>query len=723
MGTDVVRNRFEGTKELDGGDTLDVTSTGLIVGGEQYNTVYVTGDQNNIILTGKIETEKSGISLSSGSNNTITVNGLQNGFAQDGALKSNYSSITSSASISIYNYGNIISTGSQWAAISFHSACLIENKGLIEGGVAGIWFTSGGEAPSLNLTNSGHIRASGGTGVFGSYQSDFVVNTGTIEGIDGAVSLGSGADTYDGRNGIALGSINLGHDNDIAYGGSGVETILGGFGEDDISAGGGGDSLSGGADNDVLRGDGGADTLEGGEHNDVLEGGAGADRLDGGSEIDTAWYNSSSTVGVKINLAEGTASGGEAEGDTLFNIENVTGSLGDDELRGDSKVNVLKGGDGGKDTLSGGGGSDILYGQNGSDILDGEAGEDHLEGGDGDDILRGGSDKDVLNGGSDNDTLEGGAGADVLDGGDGARDFAWYNSSSTIGVNIDLADGAVSGGEAAGDRLIGIECIIGSRGGDVLRGDDNVNVLNGGGGSGATDGGDDVLSGRGGSDALNGEGGNDTLEGGADADTLVGGAGMDFAWYNSDSPASVLVNLAEGFGYTGEALGDSLSGIEGIVGSKGNDGLIGDDNVNILNGGGTSGGTDGGDDTLKGAGGNDALNGEGGDDRLDGGAHNDTLIGGKGNDVLDGGAGADELNGGAGDDTYIIDANDVPSAEAAGGGHDTVETRHSMTLQDNFEDLTGIGAVGLTLTGNGVANTVVGTSGGDVIDGGAGAIS
>src|SRR3546814_1633273 len=57
--------------------------------------------------------------------------------------------------------------------------------------------------------------------------------------------------------------------------------------------------------------------------------------------------------------------------------------------------------------------------------------------------------------------LDGGAGADLLDGGAGI-DRVDYGSSGA-GVVIDLADGPASGGEAAGDRLVGIEAVDGSR--------------------------------------------------------------------------------------------------------------------------------------------------------------------------------------------------------------------------------------------------------------------
>ena len=75
--------------------------------------------------------------------------------------------------------------------------------------------------------------------------------------------------------------------------------------------------------------------------------------LVGGDGLDTASY-AASDAGVRISLMTGTASGGHATGDTLAQIENVTGSAFDDVLEGDGGANVLIGGSNqtGGDTLT-----------------------------------------------------------------------------------------------------------------------------------------------------------------------------------------------------------------------------------------------------------------------------------------------------------------------------------------------------------------------------------
>jgi len=88
----------------------------------------------------------------------------------------------------------------------------------------------------------------------------------------------------------------------------------------------------------------------------------------------------------------------------------ITGTAGNDVLRGT----------GGDDVICGLAGNDTLIGNGGNDMLLGGAGNDTLEGGAGKDVLMGGGGKDTLNGGTGNDALAGGAAVDKLTGGAGA---------------------------------------------------------------------------------------------------------------------------------------------------------------------------------------------------------------------------------------------------------------------------------------------------------------
>ena len=170
---------------------------------------------------------------------------------------------------------------------------------------------------------------------------------------------------------------------------------------------------------------------------------------------------------------------------------------------------------------------------------------------------------------------------------------------------------------------------------DIRTGDDTLN--------GGAD--DDMLYGGKGDDILNGGDGDDTLDGGPGADMLDGGPGSDTASYQH-SAAAVLVRLHDARAVrSGDAEGDTLTGIEHLIGSPYNDILAGDGEDNVLRGGG------GHDDLYGGpAGGDDEMYGDNGDDRIFGGRGDDTLTGGEGNDLL---------KGGPGEDILIVDGDDM----------------------------------------------------------------
>lgn len=457
------------------------------------------------------------------------------------------------------------------------------------------------------------------------------------------------------------------------------------------------DSLTGGAGADTLDGLGGNDTLDGAGGNDTLIGGAGADALDGGADTDTVTY-AASTAAVTVDLAAGTGLGGDAEGDTYANVENVTGSGFADTLTGDAGANAIDGG-AGNDLLIGGAGADAFEGGSGFDTVsyaasnaavnvsigtgNGTGGHaqgdrvlrvENLIGSDFADTLSGNSGVNVLQGGGGNDLLRGSNGGDTLDGGAGI-DTVIY-SDSTAGVTINLATGVHSGAHAQGDVLISIENVTGSNFADTITGDGLANTISGGAG-------DDIIFGGGGSDAING---------GAGADTIDGGDATDFVSYSTSSSA-VFVNLLTGNHSGGDAAGDTLISIESITGSGFDDTLTGNTIGN----------------TLRGGDGNDTLIGDAGGDALDGG---------NGNDLLHGGANGDRLTGGAGNDTATyFDSNSAVfvslSTGTALGGHASGDLLSSIEnlVGSNFND---------TLSGNSSVNILNGGAGNDVITGGFG---
>jgi Ca2+-binding RTX toxin-like protein len=229
------------------------------------------------------------------------------------------------------------------------------------------------------------------------------------------------------------------------------------------------------------------------------------------------------------------------------------------------------------------------------------------------------SNNDFVEAGAGNDTVRAGVGNDTVFGGDGN----------------DLLEGQ------AGD-----DSLVGEAGNDTLIGGTGNDTLIGGIGK-------DVLSGGMGNDSLFGAEGDDTLIGGAGADTLDGGSGLDVIDYSA-SAGAVNVNLGTMTATGGDATGDVLSGVDGIIGSDFDDTLIGFDGV--FDGGTTTNIIDGGA-------GDDFIDGRDGGDTLLGGSGNDTVLGGGGGDVIDGGTGDDLIDGGTGSDTIF-----------GGAGNDTILT-------------------------------------------------
>lgn len=204
------------------------------------------------------------------------------------------------------------------------------------------------------------------------------------------------------------------------------DTLTGDSGSNWLWDGSDGDSTTAATGDDTINAGGGDDLVEVGAGNDTLSGGTGTDALSflgGRVEI--------SSAGVTYSLAlQGVAQATEQGSMNTSGFENVSGSLFDDVLTGDTSANVLAG-DLGSDNLSGGDGNDILYGDGRIwvDISGGVGGSGPItlfgqqndepgfsEGGpdfiSGDDTLNGGKGDDDLYGGRGNDTLTGGLHAD-----------------------------------------------------------------------------------------------------------------------------------------------------------------------------------------------------------------------------------------------------------------------------------------------------------------------
>lgn len=287
------------------------------------------------------------------------------------------------------------------------------------------------------------------------------------------------------------------------------------------------DSFTGSSADEIFFGGSGDDTLAGNDGNDRLDGGAGSDNLDGGQGLDIASYQNS-LAGVMVDLINQLATGGDADGDSLINIEGAYGSAFTDTFVGDDFANTFFGGSGddiifgaaGDDTIEGGSGADTLDGGSGQDTLSYEASDaavtvdlssGQVSGGDGDgdsftgfenltgsahgDSLTGDAAFNQIDGGEGDDFIHATAGGDFIFGGEGSDTLIFAASDAAVTVNLSSRD--YSGGLASGVDALSIENIIGSDHADSLTGDDDTNILSGGGG-------DDILNGGGGPDIIDG---------------------------------------------------------------------------------------------------------------------------------------------------------------------------------------------------------------------------
>jgi Ca2+-binding RTX toxin-like protein len=535
-------------------------------------------------------------------------------------------------------------------------------------------------------------------------------------------------------------------DDDLT-GRGGDDTLFGEEGDDDIFGGDGDDRIFGGSDNDVLHGFIGDDTISGDDGNDEITGYYGRDDLFGGDGDDLLISNSIFSPLTTVNTTAAAGHDGTATPENRPDLDFggiMSGGAGDDEIvTSHDFIGTME--------IHGGDDFDTLRFDADLFRLDmgaaTPANRVDLEAGTGTtpfgstlevtgieavlgttfyrDEFRGDDNVNHLSGFGGDDRLEGRGGADILDGGEGLHDVADYSSSPAtvintatgfllLGVDVDLTRFSQLRGDAQGDRLFGVEDIVGSGFNDTLRGNGHANILSGGNMA-------------------------DTLEGRGGADRLEGGDGIDTASYESSvlGVGVILDDPALGQGSValdGDAEGDVLISIENLIGSNQGDELFGNSTDNEING----------------RNGADRIHGFGGRDVLRGGDGNDTIEGNEGNDTVDGGFGNDTLSGDENTDTVSFESWDpapfvIPPPEpirialgegtalgsatrsaisSASGKLEVVETD---TLS-GFENVRGstrpetiVGNSGSnTLEGRGGTDVLEGKAGSDMLDGGAG---
>ncbi|WP_421877886.1 cadherin domain-containing protein [Pacificispira sp.] len=227
----------------------------------------------------------------------------------------------------------------------------------------------------------------------------------TVSLLDGTKTGAAAGDVYSGIEGVIGGSgadLLIGDDaaNQL-FGESGNDTILGGDGADTLFGMDGDDTIVGGRGADSLYGGDGADLIFAGD-GDSVNGGAGVDTLDlgylsgdvsvdfdngvvSGAEIGTITFQNIETVAysvaqdgtitataaadflvqtngnlvdysgsdaaITLDMGQGSASGGHAEGDVFQDVTHVRGSNFDDRFAGSDRDDTIHGG-AGTDTLT-----------------------------------------------------------------------------------------------------------------------------------------------------------------------------------------------------------------------------------------------------------------------------------------------------------------------------------------------------------------------------------
>jgi trimeric autotransporter adhesin len=725
-----------------GNDTYIVDNTGDVVTenfNEGIDTVIASVDYTlsanveNLILTGTGNISGTGdnfdnILVGNSGNNTL-IAGSGNDTLDGGAGADTLNGGTGNDTYIVDNIGDVV----------------IEN--LNEGTdtvLASIDYTLTANVENLTLTGTGNINGTGN-----GLANTLVGNAGNniIDGGAGAdtMSGGAGNDTYivDTAGDVVTENLNEGTDTVIAA----IDYALGANVENLTLTG---TAISG-------TGNGLANAIVGNAGNNTIDGGAGADTMSGGAGNDTYVVDNAGDV-VTENLNEGTDTVLASIDYTLtVNVENLTlTGTGNINGTGNGLANAIVGnrgnnfldGGAGADTLSGGAGNDTYIVDNAGDIVTENLNEgtdtviaaiDYTLGANLENLTLTGTAisgtgnglANTIVGNAGNNFLDGGAGADTLVGGAGNDTYIVDNAGDVVTENLNEGTDTVI---AAIDYTLtaNVENL-------TLTGTGNING-----------------TGNGLANAIVGNSGNNFLDGGAGADTLAGGAGNDT--YVVDNAGDVVTeNLNEGtdtviaaIDYTLGANIENLTLTGTAISGTGNglaNTIVGNAGNNIIDGGA-------GADTMSGGNGNDTyyvdnagdvvtenLN-EGTDTVIaaidytlganvenltltgtaisaTGNGLANTIVGNAGNNTIDGGAGADTMSGGTGNDTYIVDNTGDVIVENLNEGIDTVIASSDYTLGANIENLTLTGTGNISGTGNGLANTIVGTAGNNTIDGGA----
>jgi Ca2+-binding RTX toxin-like protein len=404
-----------------------------------------------------------------------------------------------------------------------------------------------------------------------------------------------------------------------------IENVVGSNYEDVVFGSSSTNYIEGMGGNDLIFSGGGINFIDGGDGRDMISYHTQDYRNAAGASLNSSYVDYLNGIdGINVTVGNDFVMIREQNGankdrliDLIKNVEDISGTRGNDLIIGGNGNNHSFWGHDGNDDLRGANGADFLYGGDGNDILRPEEGKDHSDGGDGVDFLHLYWDR-LKN-----------------------KNEQWIrlDENGTVQHSIDSSANWVDGYDTTSGGIntaVNIEGLHGSYGNDHFIGNDKANRFN-------AHNGDDEIYGMGGDDTFQQHSvynwnltNNDVIDGGDGFDTITYissryGFVLDMTDVDGNGYATVNFSTLLPTAYLNKNdFNDEIKNIESIHGSYAAD-TITAKNLDLTNDPDYTGMT------------------------INGWHGNDTIIGGDGKDTLYGGAYVDKIYGGAGDDYINLD--------------------------------------------------------------------
>jgi Ca2+-binding RTX toxin-like protein len=519
----------------------------------------------------------------------------------------------------------------------------------------------------------------------------------------------------------------------LVYLGSGISSVVGGFGDDTIIGGagdctvhgmGGNDYIVGGQGNSVLFGDSGNDTIYAGTGDNVISGGTGQNVIYGGTTPGTSTFIDESLPDTFIYAGQGMdipsdsltqAAIDAAQNNPPTTPNSGTPGTGDLIIGGAANTTIIGGT--GSDTLVGGNGPTTLVAGPGNALLIGGNGPTTMQAGTGDDTLAAGNGVDSMTGGSGNVSfLNLNGQPDTITGGTGFSDAEDDPTYQTTYNNIDIyydpnpeqddivrapAPQAKPAGKIAKPAIT--PALVSLIPASVVSGVLKV-------GTSAYTATQNIAISQSGTTITVVQIGLPTLTFSSTAIHLVsvvGGAGDDTI--NLDSllvPATA--NAGNGNNYI---LGGT--GNETLTGGSGNDTIYGSIGNNVISGGA-------GNNILYGGTGNDVINGGSGSDWINPGGVGVQIYSDDESDTINGGTGTEKVDLSSNGDPMTVRLDKGTITDNATGAVTHIKSVRNIWLGAGNDLVVGSSTAGILITAGSGDDTMFGISASDILYGGAG---